>query len=144
MAEAPSPSEIPPRRGENAVDVLLPIRWECPCGRLAPKDPWEYRPIQTVVSAYQPLLRAEVAGGIRGERVLKAAHDDSEAALRALVGQAWELRETPYFHDALVAIETWFDSRHVEAFERKQERCAQLVRLLRETDPASLSRYAAA
>lgn len=40
--------------------------------------------------------------------------------LATLVGQAWELRETPYTDDAVDAIVDWHDRRHIQAFERRQ------------------------
>ena len=48
-----------------------------------------------------------------------------------LVGQAWELRNTPYALDACEAIADWVDRQHVRDLERRQPGNAQLVRVLR-------------
>jgi hypothetical protein len=57
-----------------------------------------------------------------------------ELELRALAAQAFDLRATPYFRDAIAAIVDWHDRRHLRAYERRQEELARLVRLLEETD----------
>ena len=59
-----------------------------------------------------------------------------ELELAALVAQAFELRETPYSHDAAAAIEAWWERRHIRAFERRQRSHAALIQLLRETAPS--------
>jgi hypothetical protein len=45
-----------------------------------------------------------------------------ETELRALVIQAFELRETPYLVDACDAITGWFTRLPLTLFEREQER----------------------
>lgn len=65
--------------------------------------------------------------------------------LRGLVGQAFELRGSPYIFEAVGAIEEWHDRRHVRRLEQAQERSARwlrLLRLLRETAPRSTGRAA--
>jgi len=59
--------------------------------------------------------------------------------LRALVEQAWELRRSPYLIDAVDAIVEWYERRPLRALEQQQESLGRLVRLLRETNPRSLS-----
>ncbi|MGZ8706835.1 MAG: hypothetical protein ACXW0R_05560 [Gaiellaceae bacterium] len=51
--------------------------------------------------------------------------------LHALVCQAFDLRETPYDRDACEAIIDWHERRWLRALERKQERDARALRLLR-------------
>jgi len=63
---------------------------------------------------------------------------EAELTLRVLVAQAWELRTSPYFEDALAAIGDWHDRRWLTAFERREGHHARLVRVLRETDPDQL------
>jgi hypothetical protein len=53
--------------------------------------------------------------------------------LRALVDQAFELRETPYVVDAVEAIVDWWDRRYLRARERRDQQFAELVRLLERT-----------
>jgi hypothetical protein len=53
--------------------------------------------------------------------------------LRALVDQAFELRETPYVLDAVEAIVDWWDRRYLRARERRDQEFAELVRLLERT-----------
>jgi hypothetical protein len=55
-----------------------------------------------------------------------------EEQLRALVGQAFELRETPYCRDAVDAIVEWHARRYLRRLEHEQERAAELAQLLRE------------
>jgi hypothetical protein len=64
-------------------------------------------------------------------------HEDEQLYL--LVGQAFELKGSPYFLDACQAIVDWNDRRLLTRIERKQEEIARLVRLLRETDPDRIS-----
>jgi len=59
-----------------------------------------------------------------------------EAELHALVLQAWELRGTGYTVDAAAAIVDWHLRRPLARHERRLERQARLVRLLRDTNPA--------
>ena len=63
--------------------------------------------------------------------------DDVTAAeerdLRALVCEAFEMRDTPYLLDAVEAIVAWHERRPLLRLERGQQRHADLVRLLRET-----------
>lgn len=49
-----------------------------------------------------------------------------ELALFALVSQAFELRQTPYLHDAVEAIADWHDRRHLRRYERELEELAWL------------------
>jgi hypothetical protein len=65
-----------------------------------------------------------------------------ERELRALVYQAFELRESGYLVDAVADIIEWFERRPLAELEQRQERQARLVRLLRETDPDRLGRAA--
>lgn len=58
--------------------------------------------------------------------------------LAGLCGRAWELRDTPDFADAIAAIVDWHDRRHVRLLERREQRRADLICLLRETDPARI------
>lgn len=55
-----------------------------------------------------------------------------ERELQALVYQAFEMRDTPYLLDAVGAIVTWHERRPLLELERRQQRHADLVRLLRE------------
>jgi hypothetical protein len=71
---------------------------------------------------------------------------DEQLELYALVVQAFELRGTPYLVDACTAIEQWHERRPLTALERRQAReaeLADLVQLLRETEPTRLRRKAA-
>jgi hypothetical protein len=52
-----------------------------------------------------------------------------ERTLYALVSQAYELKDTPYFRDAVAAIEEWYATRH----ERDMWRRMELVSLLRDS-----------
>ncbi len=61
-----------------------------------------------------------------------------ERELFRLVSQAWDLRDTPYVHDAVEAIITWHETRVVRELDRRDEELGRLIRLLRETDPARL------
>jgi hypothetical protein len=65
-----------------------------------------------------------------------------EDRLEALVGQAFELGDSPYFRDAVDAIVDTWDRRGLTAFEHRQQQRADLKRLLRETDPARPRRAA--
>jgi hypothetical protein len=56
-----------------------------------------------------------------------------ERELRALVCQAFEMRQTPYLVDAAGAIVTWWERRPLLELERRQQRQADLIQLLRET-----------
>jgi hypothetical protein len=58
-----------------------------------------------------------------------------EVKLEALVGQAFELRDSPYLRDAVEAIVEHHDRRALTEFERRQQQLADLRRLLRETAP---------
>jgi hypothetical protein len=62
--------------------------------------------------------------------------------LRALVDQAFELRETPYVLDAVEAIVDWWDRRYLRARERRDQEFAELVRLLERTGVDALRRAA--
>jgi hypothetical protein len=56
-----------------------------------------------------------------------------DAQLRSLVDQAWDLRETPYYRDALNAIVDLYDRRH-DIIARDHEReLDEFARLLCET-----------
>jgi hypothetical protein len=44
--------------------------------------------------------------------------DLDDAELAHLVGQAWELRGTPYIYDACAAIVDWHDRRLMRRWER--------------------------
>lgn len=59
-------------------------------------------------------------------------------SLYALVSQAWELRNSPYFPDALAAILDWYDRLGLTIHEKRQDHIAKVVRLLRQTDPARM------
>src|SRR2546423_14854211 len=48
-----------------------------------------------------------------------------EAELRALVYQAYELRDSPYMHDACQAIVDWYERLPLTRYERNQD--AQMV-----------------
>jgi hypothetical protein len=63
-----------------------------------------------------------------------AALRPSEAQLRVLVGQAFELRDTPYLRDACDAIVDAWDRRHVTDAERRPT-LAELVALMRDPKP---------
>jgi hypothetical protein len=65
-------------------------------------------------------------------------HEDEELYL--LVGQAFELKGSPYYIDAIQAIVDWDDRRLLARLERKQE---ELARLVRKTDPNRTRRNAA-
>lgn len=67
-----------------------------------------------------------------------------ERELAALVGQAFELKGSPYLLDACAAIAEWHDRRHIRRFERRQRERAVLVQLLHETDPSRRRRQRAA
>lgn len=54
----------------------------------------------------------------------------AELELRALVDQAWELRDGPYLDDAVAAIVDWHERRHLRELERRQEHDARIPRLL--------------
>jgi hypothetical protein len=54
--------------------------------------------------------------------------------LRALVLQAWELRETPYAVDACRAIVDWNQRRPLARLERDQEDQARARRVIASTD----------
>jgi hypothetical protein len=56
-----------------------------------------------------------------------------EQELRALVCQAFELRETPFLVDACAAIADWIERRPLARLEHEQDSHARLLRLLRET-----------
>jgi hypothetical protein len=58
-----------------------------------------------------------------------------EALLRALVIQAFDLKGSPYFVDAVGAIVDAHERAPLTRLEDRQERTAGLVTLLRETDP---------
>jgi hypothetical protein len=58
-------------------------------------------------------------------------HEQNE--LYRLVGQAWELRGSPYYVDALQAIVDWHERRRLARLEREREETGRLVLLLRET-----------
>ncbi len=64
------------------------------------------------------------------------AHLDEH--LRALVLQAFELRQTPYLRDAVDAIVAAYERKPLTLLERRQERTGRLIRLMRETDPRTL------
>jgi len=61
-----------------------------------------------------------------------------DAQLHALVDQAWDLRDSGYVIDAVDAIVSWHERRHLRALEQHQESLGRLVRLLRETNPERL------
>jgi hypothetical protein len=63
--------------------------------------------------------------------------------LYLLVGQAFELKGSPYFHDACKAIAHWHERRRQARLERGHASIGDLVRLLRETDPARSRRQTA-
>jgi hypothetical protein len=67
---------------------------------------------------------------------VNASSNGAADDLSALVSQAWELRETPYLIDACKAIEDWYFRLPLSELERRQERNAWLIRILRETAPA--------
>jgi hypothetical protein len=69
---------------------------------------------------------------------------DEEALLRALIIQAYDLKGSPYFVDAVAAIVDAFEREPLARLERKQGRIGSLVRLLRETDPNRIQRRKAA
>jgi hypothetical protein len=60
--------------------------------------------------------------------------------LRAVVLQAWEIRHCApaYLVDAVAAILQVWERAPLTMLERRQERQARLIRLLRETDPGRL------
>ncbi len=58
--------------------------------------------------------------------------------LYLLVGQAFELKGSPYLVDACEAIVAWNARRGLARLERAQGEIARLKRLLRETDPDRL------
>jgi len=55
----------------------------------------------------------------------RRAEDDE---LRGLLGQAFELRGSPYSTDACRAIVDWHERRHLRRLEREQEEQARLHR----------------
>lgn len=57
------------------------------------------------------------------------------AYLLALVIQAFELKGSPYFIDAVAAIVDAHEREPLARLERRQARTNDLIRLLRETDP---------
>jgi hypothetical protein len=59
--------------------------------------------------------------------------EEDELYLRA--AQAWELRDSSYFRDAVEEIVVWTARRRQSHLERRQDETARLVRLLRATDP---------
>ncbi len=65
-----------------------------------------------------------------------------ENRLYLLCGQAWELRDSPYFADSVAAIVEWHERRRLARLERLYEQTGRLVRLLRETDPRHIGRTA--
>ncbi len=67
-----------------------------------------------------------------------AANDDAE--LRRLTDQAFDLKlkGSPYLLDACAAIEEWHARRHLRAAERRDTRHAELIRVLRATNPARI------
>lgn len=56
-----------------------------------------------------------------------------EHELRALVDQAFDLRDGPYLRDAAEWIVRWHERRHLRAYERRQQRHASVLQALRET-----------
>ena len=64
--------------------------------------------------------------------------------LRARVLEAWELRGSPYILDAAAAIAAAHEREQLTLFERREERSARLVRVMRATDPARIVRERAA
>jgi hypothetical protein len=60
-------------------------------------------------------------------------HEDEQ--LYRLVGQAFELKGSPYYYDAIEAIVDWIDQRLLRRLEHKQEEIARFLRLVSETDP---------
>jgi hypothetical protein len=67
-----------------------------------------------------------------------------EEELRALVDQAYDLRGNPYFTDAIHAIVDWHERRHMRRREYREAHVDRLVALMRETDPRTIGRKAAA
>jgi hypothetical protein len=63
--------------------------------------------------------------------------EEDELYLRA--AQAWELRDSAYFRDAVEEIVVWAARRRQSRLERRQDEIARLVRLLRENDPDRIS-----
>jgi hypothetical protein len=57
--------------------------------------------------------------------------DDPELA--RLTAQAFDLRESSYFRDAIQAIVDWFERRHERRLDRRDDGFARLVRLLERT-----------
>lgn len=60
--------------------------------------------------------------------------DDDE--LRALIEEAWEHKNTPYFKDAVDHIIYRWERRHLTRWESEQHDAAQLADLLRNTNPS--------
>jgi hypothetical protein len=96
--------------------------------RLDSKDP---------VPVPQPVVksRGKTAAYTKGSKrktyannPLLTTHDEK---LAALVGQAWELRETPWFLDAISAVLNEHDRRQLSRYESRSQRTARLVRLVR-------------
>ena len=67
-----------------------------------------------------------------------------QTVLRALVVQAFDLRESPYFIDGCQEIVDAHGRLPLALLEHRQERNERLIRLLRETDPARIASRAAA
>jgi hypothetical protein len=60
--------------------------------------------------------------------------------LQALVLQAYDLRDGSYFRDAVAAIVERVERAPLLEFELRQHRVAELIQLLRETDPDRMPR----
>lgn len=68
----------------------------------------------------------------------------SGLVIEALAVQAFDLRDSPYFADAVEALVEKIERLPLLRYEQRQQRNAWLVRLLQETDPDRVPRRVAA